>query len=63
MNIADDAKLIFEYLNRGYAAETTWGEFKTVNYNDWDLLADIEQQMEEKKYAVIDNGTTRVSFA
>ena len=49
-------KLTFEYPASGGSAETTWGEFATVNRDDPDMLADVARQIGKSNYAEIGGG-------
>ena len=51
-----DTPLTFEYPDSGNSAETTWGEFATVNADDPDMLADVAEQIAEHNYAEIGGG-------
>ena len=45
-------------LNCYPTTETTWGEFKTVNRDDPDMLADVEHQIASDNYAEIGGGAS-----
>lgn len=55
-----NTKLIIQYPDTDSDAETTWGEFSTVNSDDTDMLADVEAQIAEHNYAEIGGGAAPV---
>lgn len=59
-NLNDSTPLTFEYPDNGTSAETTWGEFCTVNHDDPDMLDDVKAQIAEHNYAEIGGGAAPV---
>ena len=62
MQLADDTKLVFQYPASDGEAATTWGEFKTVNSDDPDMLRDVEYQIAKNNYAEIGGGAMPITW-